>query len=239
MMNLLMGSVPFSGARDIPRRPATLSREFFARPTVEVARDLLGKLLVHRRDGEATAGRIVEVEAYLGQGDLAAHAARGLTPRTRVLFGPPGHAYVYFIYGMYECLNVVCESEGTAGCVLIRALEPVAGIAHMQRRRPAARSVRDLASGPGKLTLAMGITREHCGRDLTRGSLRIAALANAPAPEIAITPRIGISAAQELPLRFYIKDNEFVSGRRSPPGSDNGIADRLSRPRRESATACP
>src|SRR6266581_4888992 len=144
-----------------------LPRGFYARPTVEVARGLLGKILVH---GE-TEGRIVETEAYLGGDDLAAHSARGITNRTRVIFGPPGHAYVYFIYGMYECLNLVAEPEGTPGCVLIRAIEPVAGIDAMRRRRPAARGIEDLANGPGKLTLAMGITRRHDGADVTRGPL--------------------------------------------------------------------
>src|SRR6202795_606533 len=132
-----------------------LPRTFYARPTVEVARALLGKVLVHG----ATAGMIVETEAYLGGDDLAAHTARGVTPRTRVIFGPPGHAYVYLIYGMYECLNLVADREGTPGCVLIRALAPVAGIEQMRKRRPKARGVGDLASGPGKLTIAMGITR--------------------------------------------------------------------------------
>src|ERR1051325_2617601 len=144
-----------------------LPRSFYARPTAEVARGLLGKVLVH---GPA-AGIIVETEAYLGGNDLAAHSARGVTNRTRVIFGPPGHAYVYFIYGMYECLNLVCEPEGRPGCVLIRALEPVAGLELMRRRRPAARKPEDLASGPGKLTLALAITRAQNGADVTRGSL--------------------------------------------------------------------
>ncbi|MBV8818813.1 MAG: DNA-3-methyladenine glycosylase, partial [Acidobacteriaceae bacterium] len=111
-----------------------LPPEFYSRAAIDVARDCLGKLLVH---GE-TAGRIVEVEAYLGVNDLAAHASKGLTARTQVIFGPPGHAYVYFIYGMYDCLNFVCEPEGSAGCVLIRALEPVSGLDVMKRRRPSA-----------------------------------------------------------------------------------------------------
>ncbi|HEY6393724.1 MAG TPA: DNA-3-methyladenine glycosylase, partial [Bryobacteraceae bacterium] len=109
-----------------------LSRDFYARPAVDVARDCLGKVLVHGK----TAGRIVETEAYLGVDDRAAHAWRGVTDRTRVIFGPPGHAYIYFIYGMYECLNCVAEPAGQAGCVLIRAVEPLAGITGMQRRRP-------------------------------------------------------------------------------------------------------
>jgi len=185
-----------------------LPREFYNRPAPEVARALLGKVLVH---GPA-AGAIVETEAYLGTGDLAAHSARGLTPRTRVIFGPPGHAYVYFIYGMYECLNLVCEPEGTAGCVLIRALEPLAGIELMQRRRPTARKLEDLASGPGKLTLAMGITRKQNGADVTRGSLVV----REPAVEVAVavqtTRRIGISKCAGLPLRFVVRGSPFRSG---------------------------
>jgi DNA-3-methyladenine glycosylase len=199
--------------RQIEKQTRRLSRAFFARPTTQVAPELLGKILVHKCNGHTLAGTIVECEAYLGAGDQAAHAARGLTNRTKVLFGPPGHAYVYFIYGMYECLNLVCEPDGVAGCVLIRALEPVAGIEEMQRRRPAARRLRDLASGPGKLTLAMGITRDHYGRDVTRGDLQVRQPAAARPAEIVTTTRIGISVSQDLPLRFYIKDNEFVSVR--------------------------
>jgi DNA-3-methyladenine glycosylase len=177
-----------------------LPREFYERPTVEVARDLLGKILVHRR----AAGVIVETEAYLGGEDLAAHSARGVTSRTRVIFGPPGHAYVYFIYGMYECLNVVAEPDGKPGCVLIRALDPLCGIRAMFRRRPAARKVEDLASGPGKLTLAMGITRAQNGRDLTRGSLVVRKWKQAPPVDIAVTPRIGITRCADWPLRFVL-----------------------------------
>ncbi len=184
-----------------------LERSFYHRPTVEVARALLGKVLVHG----ATAGMIVETEAYLGGEDLAAHSARGLTPRTRVIFGPPGHAYVYFIYGMYECLNLVCEPAGKPGCVLIRALEPIAGVELMRQRRPSARRLQDLASGPGKLTVAMGITRTHNGRDVTRGSLVVRKPPNDDAPEIDITPRIGITKCTELPLRFVIRGNPFAS----------------------------
>jgi len=117
-----------------------------------VARELLGKILVHGQ----TAGRIVETEAYLGREDRAAHAWHGLTPRTRVLFGPPGHAYIYLIYGMHECLNLVAEPEGTPGCVLIRALEPLAGIGVMRERRPAGRRIWDLTDGPGKADRGAG-----------------------------------------------------------------------------------
>ena len=187
-----------------------LPRTFYARATVQVARDLLGKVVEHG----ATAGRIVETEAYLGGDDLAAHSARGLTDRTRVIFGPPGHAYVYLIYGMYECLNLVVEAKGLPGCVLIRALEPVAGIEVMRARRPAARKLTQLADGPGKLTLAMGITRRHNGVDVTRGEL-VVREAKAAAPfQIAVTPRIGITQSADLPLRFIIAGNEFVSARR-------------------------
>jgi DNA-3-methyladenine glycosylase len=172
-----------------------------------VARDCLGKILVHG----GTAGRIVEVEAYLGVGDRAAHSWRGPTERTRVIFGPPGHAYVYFIYGMYECLNFVAEPAGMAGCVLIRALEPLAGIASMRRRRPAARRTEDLASGPGKLTLAMGITRKLNGADLVKGPLQVRRpLDNSPF-EILTTPRIGITHCADRPLRFVIAGNRFAS----------------------------
>ena len=169
----------------------------------------LGKLLVH---GE-TAGRIVEVEAYLGVDDQAAHASRGLTKRTQVLFGPPGHAYVYFIYGMYECLNFVVEPAGRAGCVLIRALEPLTGIEPMQLRRPAARRIEDLASGPGKLTRALGITRKLNGSDLVSGPLEVRALATEPPLDIVVTPRIGITHCADWPLRFLIRGNRFVSGK--------------------------
>jgi DNA-3-methyladenine glycosylase len=180
---------------------------------VEVARDLLGKVLVHG----PTAGIIVETEAYLGGDDLAAHSSRGITDRTRVIFGPPGHAYVYFIYGMYECLNIVAEPKGQPGCVLIRALEPAAGIEMMQQRRAAARKLEDLASGPGKLTLAMGITRAHNAADLTRGPLVVRAPAEPRRIEIDITPRIGITHCADWPLRFVIRGNRFVSRSRAAP----------------------
>ena len=184
-----------------------LARSFYSRPTVEVARDLLGKILVH---GE-TAGRIVETEAYLGGDDLASHSARGVTARKRVIFGPPGHAYVYFIYGMYECLNLVAEPEGKPGCVLIRAVEPVTGIEAMQRRRPAAHTLRELASGPGRLTLALDITRALNGVDVTRGSLTVRTAGHAAPFEIEVTPRIGIRECADWPLRYVIKGNSFVS----------------------------
>jgi DNA-3-methyladenine glycosylase len=187
-----------------------LKRAFYERPTVEVARDLLGKVLVHG----PTAGMIVETEAYPGGDDFASHSARGITPRTRVIFGPPGHAYVYFIYGMYYCLNLVCEPDGTAGCVLVRALEPLAGIGIMRSRRPAARKIEDLASGPGKLTLALAITPLHNGADVTRGSLVVREPLRKQPVEILTTPRIGISQCVDAPLRFLIAGKPAVSGGR-------------------------
>jgi DNA-3-methyladenine glycosylase len=185
---------------EIEARSETLPREFYERDTVQVSRDLLGKILAHGR----VAGVIVETEAYVGGDDLASHSARGITPRTKVIFGPPGHAYVYFIYGMYECLNLVAEPDGTPGCVLIRALDPICGLATMFRRRPSARKAQDLASGPGKLTLAMGITRAQNGRDVTRGSLVVRRWKQEPPVEIEVTTRIGITKCADLPLRFVM-----------------------------------
>ena len=184
-----------------------LTVDFYNRTAIEVARDCLGKVLVHG----STAGKIVEVEAYLGTDDRAAHAARGITDRTRILFGSPGHAYVYFIYGMYECLNFVAEPEGQAGCVLIRALEPLSGIAEMQSRRPAARRIEDLAGGPGKLTLALGITRNLNGSSLVTGPLQVRSLRGQAVFETEVTPRIGITHCVDWPLRFLIAGNRFVS----------------------------
>ena len=184
-----------------------LTTAFYNRPAIQVARDCLGKVLLHG----CTAGKIVEVEAYLGTDDLAAHAARGITDRTRILFGSPGHAYVYFIYGMYECLNFVAEPEGQAGCVLIRALEPLSGIAEMQSRRPAARRIEDLAGGPGKLTLALGITRDLNGSSLLTGPLQVRSLHHQAVFETEVTPRIGITHCTDWPLRFLIAGNRFVS----------------------------
>ena len=197
--------------RQLLRNTRRADRAFFDRPAAEVGRELLGQYILHQSDGFELAAKIVETEAYLGTGDPAAHSARGLTNRTRILFGPPGHAYIYLIYGMHECLNLVTEPAGQAGCVLIRALEPLCGIGEMQRRRPKAKRLRDLASGPGKLTQAMGITREHYGADVTRGPLRVR-LPKAPeAFEIQTATRIGISISRELPLRFFIKGNPHVS----------------------------
>ena len=193
--------------RELARESRILPRAFYNRDAVEVARELLGKILVHGR----VAGMIVETEAYLGGDDLAAHSARGITNRTRVIFGPPGHAYVYFIYGMHECLNLVAEPEGSPGCVLLRATEPLAGIDLMKRRRPKARSMEKLASGPGNLTRAFAITRRQNGADVTRGSLVVRRWRREPPFEIQVTPRVGIRHCADWPLRFVMAGNGAVS----------------------------
>jgi DNA-3-methyladenine glycosylase len=189
-----------------------LPRSFFDRDARQVGRDLLGKVLVRRQGRKRLAGRIVEVEAYLGESDPAAHAYCGLTARNRVLFGPPGHAYVYFIYGNHYCLNVSCQSEGHAGCVLFRALEPIGGITEMQRARGQI-IPRLLTSGPGRLSEAMGITRERDnGKDLTssKSDLFIAEDGYRHV-RVLTTARVGITKAAERPLRYVIDGNEFVS----------------------------
>jgi DNA-3-methyladenine glycosylase len=202
---------------------AVLPREFYLRPPDAVARALLGKRLVrnYKPEGgtagrvERLAGRIVEVEAYLGKDDPAAHAFAGKTARNQVLFGPPGFAYIYFIYGMHFCLNLSCEPEGQAGSVLLRAIEPLEGLRTMARLRglPAKPDPRLLASGPGRLCQALGITREtHNGIDATnlRSGLHVEDDGFVP-EEIAVLPRVGISKAAERPLRFVIAGNAFVS----------------------------
>lgn len=178
-----------------------LPRAFYDRDTTAVARDLLGKYLVHTVRGVERVGRIVEVEAYLGPHDLAAHSARGLTGRTRVMFGPPGHAYVYMIYGMYFCMNVVTEREGHASAVLLRAVEPVANIG-------------ERTQGPGLLCRAMRIGKRLNGRDLTGKNFYIAAPGKSEPMAIVKRPRVGVDYAGHWArrhLRFYIKGNPFVS----------------------------
>ena len=182
---------------------------FFARPATDLARALLGCVLVHG----ITAGTIVETEAYLGLDDLAAHASRGLTERTKVLFGPPGRAYVYFIYGMHECLNVVADREGNPGCVLIRALAPVSGLQVMFERRRWRGPAKGLANGPGKLTQALAITRAQYGERLDRGELTIRSWCEQPRFEIAATPRIGITQCADWPLRFVWAGHPCLSRR--------------------------
>ncbi len=189
-----------------------LALAFFARPAKQLATDLLGCVLVHG----GMAGMLVETEAYLGWNDLAAHASRGLTERTRVLFGPPGRAYVYLIYGMHECLNVVAGIDGEPGCVLIRAFEPLCGLPEMRARRKWLGSTIGLANGPGKLTQAMGITRQLYGQRLDQGPLTIRKWRNPPAFEIAVTPRIGIRECVDWPLRFTWAGHPCVSKRPGP-----------------------
>ena len=193
----------------LQRETEPVNLRFFARPTVELSRDLLGCVLLHN----GVAGMIVETEAYLGADDLAAHSSRGETERTRVIFGPPGRAYVYFIYGMHECLNIVAESNGVPGCVLIRALEPLCGLAEMYRRRRWHGPLFGLANGPGKLTQALAITRAHYGLRLDRGELTIRRWRKKPQFEIGVTPRIGIRECADWPLRFTWVGNPCVSKR--------------------------
>jgi len=200
-----------------------LKRAFFKAPPERVARRLLGKVLARRTRAGWIAGRIVEVEAYLGPhrqpADPAAHTHRGPTPRNQVLFGPAGHAYVYFIYGMYSCMNVSCEREGHGGGVLIRALEPLAGLEQMARNRGLAPGVtaRELTSGPGRLCQALGITRSaDNGLDLLDPKSPLQLRDDGTRAEcVLVTARIGIRHAAELPLRFVLAGNSCVSGPKS------------------------
>jgi len=203
-----------------------LGRAFFARKPRRVARELLGKVLVRQSGGQFLSARIVEVEAYLGKNDPASHSAAGNTARTAVLFGPPGYAYVYFIYGNHYCLNVSCERDGKAGGVLFRAVEPLRGIKAMARaRKIEVRGPRDLirlTSGPGRMAEAFGITRTRDnGGDLTspHSSLWIGD-DGFRARNIKTTPRIGITKAVDKRLRYIIAGNAFVSGRKSPPEAE-------------------
>jgi DNA-3-methyladenine glycosylase len=199
-----------------------LSRDFYSRDPRLVSRDLLGKILVRRLPRKLLAGRIVEVEAYLGVDDPAAHSASGRTLRNAVLFGPPGHSYVYFIYGNHFCFNVSCLPEGEAGGVLFRALEPVAGIEDMAEARGVSLNrengngdLRKLTSGPGRLAQAFGITRERDNeKDLTSTRSDLIIVDDAFRPRsIEVTPRIGITKAIAHPLRYIIAGNKFVSKR--------------------------
>ncbi len=183
------------------RRLRPLPRRFFARPVLTVARDLLGHLLVHETPEGVTVGRIVETEAYRGADDPASHAYR-LTPRSRIMAGPPGIAYVYFTYGNHFCLNVVAEPDGRAAAVLLRAVEPLQGLDLMTARRGIA-DPRLLTAGPGRLTRAMGITRQHNGWDLTRPPLFIARGGRWPR-HIARSPRVGIRLATDRLWRYYL-----------------------------------
>ena len=180
-----------------------LERDFYDRDTIEVAKDLLGKHLVHVHGGVERIGRIVETEAYLGPHDLAAHSAKGLTPRTKVMFGPPGHVYVYLIYGIYHCMNVVTQREGVASAVLLRALEPV-------------KNVDSRTQGPGLLCRALHIDKTHNGHDLLSDDLYIADTGSHRKLTVVKRPRIGVDYAGHWArrlLRFYVKGSEYVSRR--------------------------
>ena len=204
------------------RHTPVLPREFFNRDPVTVGRELLGKLLI-RRDGRTLlAGRVVEDEAYLGAEDPAAHAYSGRTPRNSVLFGPPGRAYVYFIYGNHFCLNVSCM-QGPAGGVLLRAMEPVFGLAAMARARglelaatPRPAELRAVSSGPGRMSEALGVTRlRDNDKDLTDPASDLWFADDGYRPErIVATPRVGITKAVDRPLRFVIAGSPFVSAPR-------------------------
>ncbi len=194
-----------------------LPRDFYLRPTPEVARALLGCVLVHRTDEGTLAGRIVETEAYLAEGDAGCHAARGRTERNDPMFGPPGTIYVYLIYGMHLCMNLVTAPAGIAEAVLLRAAEPLAGIEQMRRRRGRERR-EDLCSGPAKLVEAFGVSLEHNRGDVTRGLLFVAPALDPP-DEVVVTTRIGLGAGcgDELMLRYLVADDPWVS---RPPRAD-------------------
>lgn len=205
------------------RAVPVLRREFFNRDAVAVARELLGKLLIRREGRTLIAGRVVEDEAYLGADDPAAHAYAGQTARNFVLFGPPGRAYVYFIYGNYYCLNVSCSREGHGGGVLFRAIEPVFGLEAMALARgidlldsPRATQLRLITSGPGRMAEALGITRQRDNnKNFTARKSDLWLADDGFRPErIVATPRIGITKAVEKPLRFSIAGNAFVSGKK-------------------------
>jgi DNA-3-methyladenine glycosylase len=188
-----------------------LERPFYARSTEVAAFELIGKVLVLSENGVILRGRIVETEAYFGADDPASHAYRGLTPRNRVMFGLPGFSYVYFTYGNHHCLNIVTEPEGTAGAVLIRALEPLEGFSVMEKRRSKA-GREQWTNGPGKLTQAFGITRGYSARDLTQSDLFCVTEGLNETPlHVQTAPRIGISCAKNRLLRFYLMDSPFVS----------------------------
>ena len=191
-----------------------LGRRSFARPTLEVAPDLLNKVLV----APGVAGRIVEVEAYRGSDDPGSHAFRGVTPRTEGMFGQAGHLYVYFTYGMHWCANVVTDQTGTPGAVLVRAVAPLRGVALLRGRRPAAKRDVDISNGPAKLAQAFGIGEMHDGADLVRAEMGVSIRDDGTPPPTspAVGPRIGLSQGTELPWRFATDGAPEVS-RPAPP----------------------
>jgi len=191
-----------------------LPRTFYDRPVTRVARDLLGRMLVHDSPRGRIAGRIVEVEAYRGAEDPASHAFRGQTPRNAVMFGEPGHAYVYFTYGMHHCLNLVTARAGVANAVLVRALEPHVGIDLMRRHRGVA-VIERLARGPGCVAQALGLDLRHNGLDVTRPPLWVGdEPPDRVGQQVGTSARIGIRVATERPWRFFLRGSRFVSGPR-------------------------
>jgi len=186
-----------------------LDREFYDRPTLKVAKELLGKYLVVKKGGHLLSGKIVETEAYDGFKDPASHAYKGTTPRNQVMFGAPGYAYVYLTYGMHHCLNLVTQKNGYPAAVLIRAIEPVDGIQLMKRRR-GRRKLRDLTSGPAKLCQALGVDRRLNGEDLLSDGIFVEDRGEVPR-RIARSSRIGVNDGKEKNWRFFFKGNEFVS----------------------------
>ncbi|MFL5572058.1 MAG: DNA-3-methyladenine glycosylase [Gemmatimonadaceae bacterium] len=203
----LLGSRPRSGFH----RGRVLPRAFYHRDTEIVARELLGAVLECDTDDGIASGIIVETEAYLGEHDLACHAVAGRTRRTEHLYGPPGIAYVYFIYGMYWCFNAVTRSAGLPSAVLVRGLEPLDGLALMHKRRPRVKNTVDLTNGPGKLCTALGITGSMSGRSLQRKPLVIREGERVPDDKVDITTRIGITRSADWPLRWIVAGNRFVS----------------------------
>lgn len=188
-----------------------LGEGFFARSTAEVARDLLGKVLVSRIDGVVAGGRIVEAEAYLGRDDPGSHAAtRGITKRNAVMYGPPGCAYVYFTYGNHHMLNLVTEPDGVAGAVLIRAIEPMLGVEAIRQRR-GGKEGPELTNGPGKVASALGVTLEHNGARLSPAGPLCCYDAPPPLEPVRVSGRIGLSRGHDAELRFYLEGNPFVS----------------------------
>lgn len=187
--------------------------DFYNRETELVARELLGAVLWCRTAEGIAAGRIVETEAYLGAHDPACHAVVGLTERTRHLFGRPGIAYVYFIYGVHWCFNAVTRDAGLPSAVLVRAVEPLQGIELMRQRRPRAKSDRDLTSGPGKLCAALGIGARHNGRSLQEPPIMIFPGAAYADSEVVTSTRIGVTRAADWPMRWYVRDSAYVSRR--------------------------
>jgi DNA-3-methyladenine glycosylase len=204
-------------------RAAPLHRSFYERPPLVVARDVLGRVLVHSVGRSRRAGRIVEVEAYRGAGDPASHAFRGPTARNEVMFGPAGHAYVYFTYGMHHCLNLVTGPAGRAEAVLVRAIEPLDGLEAMGRCRGGVPRER-LGRGPGCVAEALGLDLRQNGIDLTRGPLWIADLpASLGGYRVARSPRIGIRLARERPWRLFLTGHPCVSGPRTPRAKPSRI----------------